>query len=91
MNLLVQTTKPRRFRHPMMYSDERRERLQQLEARAKRELGMESGESAVDTDAVESLISFRRTTRRKDRSFVAGLAIAGLLLVFLLACFLPWL
>ncbi|MBS7400471.1 MULTISPECIES: hypothetical protein [Hallella] len=91
MNLLVQTTKPRRFRHPMMYSDERRERLQQLEARAKRELGMESGESAVDTDAAESLISFRRTTRRKDRSFVAGLAIAGLLLVFLLACFLPWL
>ena len=72
----------------MMYSDERRERLQQLEARAKRELGMESGESAVDA---ESLISFRRTTRRKDRSFVAGLAIAGLLLVFLLACFLPWL
>ena len=91
MNLLVQTTKPRRFRHPMMYSDERRERLQQLEARAKRELGMESGELAVDTDAAESLISFRRTTRRKDRSFVAGLAIAGLLLVFLLACFLPWL
>ncbi|MED9945963.1 MAG: hypothetical protein UFI53_08405 [Hallella sp.] len=91
MNLLVQTTKPRRFRHPMMYSDERRERLQQLEARAKRELGMESGESAVDTDAAESLISFRRTTRRRDRSFVAGLAIAGLLLVFLLACFLPWL
>ena len=91
MNLLVQTTNPRRFRHPMMYSDERRERLQQLEARAKRELGMESGESAVDTDAAESLISFRRTTRRKDRSFVAGLAIAGLLLVFLLACFLPWL
>ena len=39
----------------MMYSDERRERLQQLEARAKRELGMESGESAVDTDAAESL------------------------------------
>lgn len=75
----------------MMYSDERRERLQQLEARAKRELGMKSGESAVDTDAAESLISFRRTTRRKDRSFVAGLAIAGLLLVFLLACFLPWL
>ncbi len=75
----------------MMYSDERRERLQQLEARAKRELGMESGESAVDTDAAESLISFRRTTRGKDRSFVAGLAIAGLLLVFLLACFLPWL
>lgn len=75
----------------MMYSDERRERLQQLEARAKRELGMESGELAVDTDAAESLISFRRTTRRKDRSFVAGLAIAGLLLVFLLACFLPWL
>lgn len=75
----------------MMYSDERRERLQQLEARAKRELGMESGESAVDTDAAESLISFRRTTRRKDRSFVAGLAIGGLLLVFLLACFLPWL
>lgn len=75
----------------MMYSDERRERLQQLEARAKRELGMESGESVVDTDAAESLISFRRTTRRKDRSFVAGLAIAGLLLVFLLACFLPWL
>ena len=91
MNLLVQTTKPRRFRHPMMYSDERRERLQQLEPRAKRQLGMESGESAVDTDAAESLISFRRTTRRKDRSFVAGLAIAGLLLVFLLACFLPWL
>lgn len=91
MNLLFQTAKPRRFRHPMMYSDERRERLQQLEARAKRELGMESGESAVDTDAAESLISFCRATRRKDRSFVAGLAIAGLLLVFLLACFLPWL
>lgn len=75
----------------MMYCDERRERLQQLEARAKRELGMEGDESPVDTDAAESLISFRRATRRKDRSFVAGLAMAGLLLVFLLACFLPWL
>lgn len=91
MNLFFQTAKPRRFNHPMMCCDERRERLKQLEARAKRELGMEVGGSSADSDVAESLVSFRRTVHRKDQSLVAGLAMAGLLLVFLLACCLPWL
>ena len=41
MNLLFQTAKPRRFRHTLVYIDERRERLRKLEAQARRELGME--------------------------------------------------
>lgn len=32
--------KPRRFDHKLMYSDERRRRLQEMELRARRELGM---------------------------------------------------
>lgn len=40
MNLLFQTVKPRRFSHPMVYCDERRERLQRIEVRARRQLGL---------------------------------------------------
>lgn len=37
--------KPRRFNHRMIYSDERKERLKDIEERARRQLGMPSGGS----------------------------------------------
>lgn len=38
------TRKPRRFNHPLIYSDERSRRLRLLEEKARRELGMTAPE-----------------------------------------------
>lgn len=37
---LFQTRRPRPFSHKMIYADERRERVKDIERRARRELGM---------------------------------------------------
>ena len=37
--------KPRRFSHPYQYVDERKERIKEIEMRAKKELGMQDQES----------------------------------------------
>lgn len=97
MNLLFQTAKPRRFSHTMVYCDERRERLQRLEAQARRELGLEAdgpsdGSLRADDDWRPDLkfgLHRRETARR--RSLVPSLAVGALLLVIVLVCLLPWL
>lgn len=48
------TRKPRRFRHPYIYVDERKERLQALEENARRELGMAAPESSQSPEQVRS-------------------------------------
>lgn len=80
MNLLFQTRKPRRFHHEMIYSDERRERLERMEERAKEELGMKEGMEAKEP---ARSISFVTERRQKFRSR-GGLLSSDLGLAFLL-------
>lgn len=97
MNLLFQTAKPRRFSHTMVYCDERRERLQKLEAQARRELGMDAGIRLEDSQRADDglrprvELGFRRSDLRRRRSMVPSLAIVALLVTIVLACLLPWL
>lgn len=42
MSIFRPPSKPRRFHHIMIYSDERRKRLKEIEQQARRELGMEA-------------------------------------------------
>ena len=100
MNLLFQTAKPRRFSHPMVYCDERRERLRQLEDRARRELGMEAdgrqaGERLADVQPGECLRPGQLFGRRRGvvtrRSWIPSMAIVALVVVIVLTCLLPWL
>lgn len=96
MNLLFQTAKPRRFSHTMVYCDERRERLQKLEAQARRELGMDAGICPDDSRWAdgglhpEVKLGFRRSDLTRRRSVVPPLAIVALLATIVLACLLPW-
>ena len=46
------TRKPRRFQHPYIYVDERKERLQALEENARRELGLAAPESTPSPEQV---------------------------------------
>ncbi len=97
MNLLFQTAKPRRFSHTMVYCDERRERLQKLEARARHELGMDSGIQPDDSLQANGglrsgvKLGFRRGDVTQRHSKVPSLAIVALLMTIVLACLLPWL
>ncbi len=97
MNLLFQTAKPRRFSHTMVYCDERRERLQKLEAQARRELGMDAGIRPEDSQWADDglrprvKLGFRRSDLTRRRSVVPSLAIVALLATIVLACLLPWL
>ncbi len=91
MNLLFQTSKPRRFSHTMVYCDERRERLQRLESRARRELGMEPGDLPDVLIPSELKFDSRRVASSRPHLSLLGLAVAGLALVILLACALSWL
>lgn len=97
MNLLFQTAKPRRFSHTMVYCDERRERLQKLEAQARRELGMDSDIQTDDSLRANGgmrsgvKMGFRRSDLTQRRSMVPSLAIVALLVTIVLAFLLPWL
>lgn len=97
MNLLFQTAKPRRFSHTMVYCDERRERLQKLEVRARHELGMDSGIQPDDSLRANGelrsgvKLGFRRSDLTQRHSKVPSLAIVALLVTIVLACLLPWL
>lgn len=62
--------KPRGFQHRWIYVDERKERLQKIEEKAKRELGMYSGE--VDYNPEERIRgtfsgASKHLTRQKNR------------------------
>ena len=97
MNLLFQTAKPRRFSHIMVYCDERRERLQKLEAQARHELGMDSAIQSDDSLRANGglrsgvKLGFRRSDLTQRHSKVPSLAIVALLVTIVLACLLPWL
>lgn len=85
MNFYFQTRRPRRFHHEMIYSDERRDQLEQLERRARAELGMppDSSDPACPRQHVSPVVSrfqFADERRqRRQRGWTRLLVIIGLL------------
>lgn len=81
--------KPRGFNHQYIYVDERRERLKEIEERAKRELGMipdleKTVEERIRGRFVEETTHLKRRQERGGGSSSKWLIIIAVLLVALL-------
>ena len=81
--------KPRRFNHQYIYVDERRERLQAMEERAKRELGLipepeKTVEERIRGRFVEQTSHLKRQQEKGGASSSKWLIIIAALLVALL-------
>lgn len=81
--------KPRGFNHQYIYVDERRERLKEMEERAKRELGMtpepqKTAEERIRGRFVEETTHLKRRKKKGGGSSSKWLIIIAVLLVALL-------
>lgn len=86
---LFQTRKPRPFNHKLIYSDERDERLKDIEQRARQELGLSKPE-AIDRKRERLRFNDRKEHRPltpHSLSSTVGLAVALIVLVFVM-CYL---
>jgi hypothetical protein len=83
------TSGPRRYHHPYIYVDERKEKLKKIEDRAKRELGMLPQDSF---DAQEFRGTFVKATthlRRRKESGKKPLK-AGIIILLIIGLILLW-
>lgn len=89
MGLFTPSSKPRRFRHVMIYSDEHRDLVSQIEQQARRELGMESEQPQNDPEKLRGVFTQRSSQLRQrgSHSLVLGL---GLMLVAIILLLLVW-
>ena len=81
--------KPRRFNHQYIYVDERRERLQAMEERAKRELGLipepeKTVEERIRGRFMEQTSHLKRQQEKGNPSSSKWLIIVAILLIALL-------
>jgi hypothetical protein len=86
MGLFTPSSKPRRFHHVMIYSDEHSDRVRQIEQQARHELGMD--QSATGTDRREPSVRpdrlrgvFTQRSQRRGRRHRQSLAFATVLMV----------
>ncbi|MBQ2969783.1 MAG: hypothetical protein IKK87_03520 [Bacteroidaceae bacterium] len=90
---IFKTREPRRFAHQYIYVDERKERLKEIEERAKRDLGMISPKEATTEERIRGKMVEQTThlKRRKENGTPITtkriLLILALLLVIFLALF----
>lgn len=87
MNLFRQP-RPRRFHHEHIYVDEREERLQQIERKAREELGLAS-HKALDREEIHQVFqaAMPHTTHRQQRRGGAFPLLQLVMLMFLLVLF----
>ena len=83
MGWLFNTSKPRRFHHDMIYTDERRRRLSRLEQRARMELGL-SGNPGHQEQVTVDLYFLGRRKQRPVSSGQTGLLRNSLIGLFVL-------
>ncbi len=86
---LFKQRKPRRFNHQYIYVDERRERLQAMEERAKRELGLipepeKTTEDRIRGKFVEQTSHLKRQQEKENPTNSRRLIIIAVLLIALL-------
>ena len=89
MPMLFKVPKPRRFKHPMIYSDERKDRLARIEARARQELGMSTKGAAASAPrrvrfAAEWQSRHRRYAKSSLSSTVTLLVLISLFVLLLI-------
>lgn len=87
MGLFAQK-KPRGFQHQWIYVDERKEKLQKIEEKAKRELGMlppeeKTAEERIRGKFVEQTTHLKRRKEKKPVSFAVLLILLGAMLYIL--------
>lgn len=84
MNLFG-TRKPRPFNHRLIYVDERRDKLKEIEDRAKRELGILPPEQFCPEDLKGAFVRATRHLRRRKEKEMEGRHLMGTgILVFLI-------
>lgn len=90
MSLFFKPPKIRRFHHEMIYYDERKDRLKQIEQRARRDLEFDQSADQPPVSQARPSFSFRRSSYPRRTSFLPKLLflIVVLLLVFMGAWFL---
>lgn len=84
--------KPRKFHHEPIYYDEHRDRVRQIEEKARRELGIEPKEhfSAENIRGAFSNSSRRLTGNRRGLGRMAVLANSSALVVIIIILLLVW-
>ena len=87
MNILFQTRKPRRFHHEMIYVDERKERMNLLEERARQQLNIElsSSDEALRLRLHQAMKPSKSRLRLQHSCYIIAPA---LLILFLFAILL---
>lgn len=85
---LFRQPRPRRFHHEYIYVDERKERLKQIEQKAREELGM-TPHKALDREKIHQafLEAMPHTKRKRQRRGVAFPLLQLVLLMLLLVLF----
>lgn len=79
--------KPRRFHHPYIYVDERKERREQMVREARRELGLDAGKPVVPEDIRGKFLEHATHLRRRRQAGTRPWPVAVLLVLLgLLAC-----
>lgn len=86
---LFKTRKPRGYHHTYIYIDERKERLQEIEERAKRELGMLPPKSFNPDDFRGTFVKATKHLRRRKESGRKPLRV-GVILMLIAALLYVW-
>ena len=89
---LFKQPKPRGFRHEYIFIDKRKERLAEIERRAKAELGMgEAGTKGHEKIRGMFFDATRHARRRRDRKLAGGFVLSyGVIIVLLVLLFAVW-
>ncbi|RHP67268.1 hypothetical protein [Bacteroides sp. OF04-15BH] len=86
---LFKTRKPRGFQHNYMYVDERKDRLKEIEERAKRELGMLPPKEFNPEDIRGTFVKATKHLRRRKESGKKPMKL-GVALIIIAACLFLW-
>ncbi len=89
---LFRQPKPRQFSHGYMFVDERKDRLKQIEDKAKAELGMKTdGHGSHEELRGMFFNATRHARRRRERKLAGGFVFSyGVIVVLLILLFIIW-
>lgn len=89
---LFNQRKPRPFRHRYMFVDERKERIRDIEEKAKAELGMKA-DGRQKHERIQGMFfnATRHVRKRRERKLAGGFVLTyGVIVVLLIMLFAIW-
>lgn len=89
---LFNQRKPRPFRHRYMFVDERKERIRDIEEKAKAELGMKA-DGRQKHERIQGMFinATRHVRKRRERKLAGGFVLTyGVIVVLLIVLFAIW-